>query len=84
MQAVIYVLVVALFAAWVLLFLDKIGFIEWLLVHGCDPFYKLASCKFCLSWWTTLALSVVFAISLGDIKYIAMAFLATPITRVLI
>lgn len=79
-----HVVLVSLLAAFILLLLNKLGAIEWLLIHGVDPFYKLASCNFCLSWWVCLTLSIICAVCGSDLNLVCVAFFATPLTRVLI
>lgn len=74
---------VALLAAFLLLLADKLGGVEWLQVHGNDFFHKMASCRFCLSWWVCVIVAVVWACVTGHWTVIFVPFFATPITRFL-
>lgn len=77
------VAVIACISAWVILLWAKLGFVDWLAVHGNKIFSELAQCTFCLSWWTNLAFATIFALSVGDLSAptILIPFVATPITR---
>lgn len=89
-------LLVAFMAAFVVGLLRKWGVIERLQVFG-DMWvkktfpaynrsfmYQLAGCNFCLSFWTSFVLSVIFAISFGDPLFLATPLFATPVCRILI
>lgn len=76
-----YTLIISLVATFVLLLLKKIGFVEWLQVHGNEFVSKLANCDFCLSWWTCLITACILAAITQNILLILTAILATPITR---
>lgn len=70
-------------AAFVLLLFGKWGLIDWVVVHGNKPLSQMAQCQFCLSWWTNVALTILFCLFVWDfsIYYILVPFVATPITR---
>lgn len=76
--------VIACQAAFILLLAKKVGVIERIQIYGNDLFAELASCNFCLSWWTCLIISVMAAIGAQDLSVIVCAFIATPITRILL
>jgi hypothetical protein len=78
------VVMVALLAAWVVILLMKWGVAEWLQVHGDSFTSRMASCSFCLSWWVCVLLSFAFAFWCGELKYMAVPFFATPITRMMV
>lgn len=89
-------LLVAFMAAFVVGLLRKWGVIERLQVFG-DMWvkqrfpaynrsfmYQLADCNFCLSFWVSFVLSMIFAISFGDSLFLATSLFATPVCRILI
>lgn len=77
-------IIIALLSSWIILFMGKTGFREYIIIHSAKYISQLFSCDFCLSWWICLALSVWAVAITGNIDYIICAFIATPITRVLI
>jgi hypothetical protein len=77
-----YAIIICLTASFILSLLSKWGVIEWLQVHSpCELVYKWASCKFCLSFWTSLALSIVFMIIFKRIDILAVPFLIPAILK---
>ena len=70
---IIWVLVVATVAAFLLTLLKKWGVIEYVQVHGND-----------LSWWAGVVLSVLFAICTGNPALLLVPFCSTMITRYLL
>ena len=76
--------VIACQAAFILLLAKKVGAIEKIQIYGNDLIAELASCNFCLSWRTCLILSGMTAIGSKDPSVIVCAFIATPITRILL
>lgn len=85
----IWVLLIALTAAFIILLLTKIGIIEWLQVNGIkakndrlnDIVSKLANCNFCLSFWSGLILSVIVALVTSNYELLIAPILTAPITR---
>lgn len=78
------VVLVALLAAWMVSLMAKVGIVEWMQVHGTALISEMASCDFCLSWWSCVVVSLVVALCCGEWCYVLVPFLATPITRRLI
>ena len=74
-------IITACVATFFLLLAYKWGVIEWLQVHGNEFVSQLANCTFCLSWWTCLAVSLIFIIESRDITFLFVPVIATPITR---
>ncbi len=81
---VMWVLIVATLAAFILSLLKKWGVIEYVQVHGNDFFSKMFNCNFCLSWWIGVYLSIMFAICIGNPLLLLVPFCSTTITRILI
>ena len=77
-------IITACLATFFLLLAYKWGVIEWLQVHGNEFVSQLANCTFCLSWWTCLAVSLIFIIESRDLSLLIVPVVATPITRKMI
>lgn len=78
------VVVVALVSAFIILLAKKVGIVEWMQVHGNDVVSKLASCDFCMSFWTGSLLSLAVALVTGEFVCIFIGVLSCPITRMLV
>lgn len=78
---VLFAVITAFIATFFLLLAYKWGVIEWLQVHGNEFVSQLANCTFCLSWWTCLAVSLIFIIESRDLSLLIVPVVATPITR---
>lgn len=76
--------IVAMLSAWLVLLLKKTGVVEWLQVHGNSFVARLAMCDFCLSWWACVAVSVCALFIAGDVLFLFVPFVATPITRAML
>lgn len=89
-------LLVAFMAAFVVGLLRKWGVIERLQVFGDiwvkkifpaynrSFMYQLSGCNFCLSFWASFVMSMVFAILFGDPLFLATPLFAAPVCRILI
>jgi flagellar biosynthesis protein FliQ len=75
---------VAMLAGWLILLLGKTGLREWGQVHAPKLVAKMLECDFCLSWWTCLAIILLWVIATGDVRLVLGAFAATPIARYII
>ena len=78
---ILWAIITACLATFFLLLAYKWGVIEWLQVHGNEFVSQLANCTFCLSWWTCLAVSLLFIIESRDLSLLIVPVVATPITR---
>lgn len=81
------IILVALFSAFTLCFLQKIGVIEKMQLRGLKIIAELAHCQFCLSFWTCTSITLLLMLVLGFLTYPLLFFtplFATPITRFLI
>lgn len=81
---IIWVLVVATVAAFLLTLLKKWGVIEYVQVHGNDFFVKMFNCDFCLSWWACVLICFVALLITGNPVYMGVPFCSTMITRILL
>lgn len=74
--------VVACAAAFVLALAVKWKILEWLQVHAPNDFFaKLFNCKFCVSWWVCVVISLSLALATGQWVLLAVPFCSTLITR---
>lgn len=78
------VVLVALLAAFVVLLVKKWGIAEYWQIHGNDFVAKLFSCDLCMSFWACVIVSLVATVALGDVRMMAVPFMAMPITRILV
>ena len=78
------VVMVALLAAFVVLLVKKWGIAEYWQIHGNDFVAKLFSCDLCMSFWACVIVSLVATVALGDVRMMAVPFMAMPITRMLV
>ncbi len=81
---IIWVLVVATVAAFLLTLLKKWGVIEYVQVHGNEFFAKMFNCDFCLSFWAGVALAILLAFITGNPTLLLVPFCSTMITRFLL
>lgn len=80
-QVVMMTLIVALLAAFLLLAAYKTGIVEYLQVHGNKLVAEMAHCDFCMCWWLSLAVSIVFLLVTLDCVCLGIPFLSTPLAR---
>lgn len=78
------VAIVALAAAFVITLGDKWGVIEWVQVHGNAFFSEMFRCRFCLSWWVGVVLSLLISAMAGDPLLLFVPFCSTALTRILL
>ena len=76
-----FAVVIALAAAFIILLAGKWGFLEWVQINGNEIFAKLCGCNFCLSFWVGFVLSTLFAIVTGSPVLLFVPFIQTPLTR---
>lgn len=81
-EFIAWIAVIALVAAFVLSLLSKWKVIEWLQVHAPNDFlHELLSCRFCLSWWTCVIISLTLCVVTGYVALIASPICSTLLTR---
>lgn len=78
---IVYAVMVALWVAFLLLLAYKVGIVEWMQVHGGKFISKMAQCDFCMSWWLSVIITLVFLGLTGDVELLVVPFLSTPIAR---
>lgn len=80
----VLIVLVALAAAFLVLLMNKLGFVEWMQVHGDRILSQMFSCMFCLSFWTCTALMCVLACWYDEPMLFFCGTLSAPITRRLV
>ncbi len=88
MPALYQIVLIALFSAFVELFMSKSGFRYWLR-DQCDNIdftliAKMLDCDFCLGFWLSVIISIVMVLITLDPSYFYVPVFATPIIRFLI
>lgn len=78
------ILLISLISAFSILFLKKIGAVEYGQVHGTKLIAKMLHCDFCLSFWVNVVFTIICIIFVGlNREIILLPIFATPITRIL-
>jgi len=76
-------IVTGAFAAYTLVLASKWGFVEYIQVHGSRLAAEMASCDFCLSWWTCVLFCGIGWVVTGALDWIPATFAATMFCRVI-
>lgn len=88
MPTLYQIIIVALIAAFIILYANKseirIKLRDFCDEHKLSLIAKMFDCDFCLSFWTSLAISIVIALITKDTEYLLVVPLSTPIIRFLI
>ena len=77
-------LYVAVQAAFIILFIGKIGIRDNVIAKAPKLISQMFDCDFCLSFWVSLILAVILAIFFGQLNLLLIPILSTPITKVLL
>ena len=77
-------IIIACISAFFILFISRIGLRDRFIERSPKLISKMFGCDFCLSFWTGLFISIVFAIFTQDILLIGLPIMTTPITRILL
>lgn len=82
---ILYGIFTGCFAAWFLTLAAKRGWLNtWQSDARNDLLWQLLSCKYCLSWWTSLVASAVCAVVVGNGWLLLSAFVGTMVSKHLI
>lgn len=81
---VIQIIVIAMFASFVLTLANKWGIIEYVQINGNDFFSQMFNCYFCLSWWTCVVIAITWFLNTGDYFVLLTPFCSTNLTRKLL
>jgi hypothetical protein len=88
MPTLYQIILIALFSAFVELFMSKSGVRYWLR-DQCDDIdftiiAKMLDCDFCLGFWLSVIISIAMVLITLDPSYIYVPLFATPIIRFLV
>lgn len=76
------VVILSLLVSFVFQLIDKIGLKEYAQVYGNRTVHKLFSCNFCICFWLSVLLSLVFYIFVSrNIECALYPLLITPLAR---
>ena len=81
---ILFTIIVALIASFIVLLLNKVGVLEWMQIKGNEFISKMANCHFCLSFWVALIISIFIAFYFQNPILILVPICSTPITRILL
>ena len=84
----IFILFAAIFiaciAAFGILLIGKLGIRDDIVAKAPELVSRLFDCDFCLSFWVSFNIALIFSILFSDIRIMLTPFIATPIIRILI
>lgn len=85
LDLLIKVILLSLLSAFIIIFITKVGFREYMQVHGSKFISELFCCDFCLCFWVSMGLSIIFCIFVPiELTAILLPVMATPITRLML
>lgn len=88
MPTIYQIIILALLASFILLFLTKTGYRynlrDFYYLAGFLKIAKMLDCDFCFSFWLSLALAILLAILYRDLSWAAVPIFSTPLTRFLL
>lgn len=77
---VLWGVVLGCIAGWLLKLADKWDVLEWLTLNSPNDFvYRLVSCEFCRTWWTSVVLSVLLLSVACEWWVLLVPFVATGV-----
>lgn len=80
----VYIVMVALAAAFVVLLVKKWGWDEWMQIHGDKYLSQLFRCDLCMSFWAGMMIACALACYHDSGLMFAIPIFTTPITRMLV
>lgn len=86
MPVLYQIVIVALIAAFTILFISRIGLRDFIILHSPKLISELFSCDFCLCFWVSVLISIILFLyqSPHDILFILIPICSTPIARYLL
>ena len=88
MPTLYQIILTALCAVFIILFLTKIGFREkarnFCDMNGLSIVAKMLDCDFCFSFWTNVIISIIMMTTFNEFSYMLIPIFSTPITRYLL
>lgn len=84
MPTLYQVILIALIAAFIILFIGKTGIRDKIVEKAPTLISMLFDCDYCLSFWTATVICVVMFFITFDYSFLVVPILTTPITRFLL
>ena len=84
MPALHQIVIVALIAAFTILFISRIGLRDFIIMHSPKPISELFSCDFCLCFWIGLTITLIAHFVVGWPFTFILPACSTPIARYLL
>lgn len=85
LTVLMYAVIIACIASFTIMLLEKLGMRDRIVERAPMLISKLFDCDFCLSFWTSLILAVIFALITRELSiFIIVPFISTPIARMLL
>lgn len=78
------IIITALFSAFVILLITKIGLRDFVIEQGPKFISKMFNCDFCFSFWTNVFIALIIASITGCLFFIIIPIFAAPVTRIFI
>ena len=76
--------IVALIAAFTILFISRIGLRDFIIIRSPKPISELFSCDFCLCFWISLTITLIAHFVVGWPFTLILPTCSTPIARYLL
>ena len=84
LNLLVYSFLVASLSAFIVIILHKTRIIDGLSKSTNSYLYKLSQCNFCLSFWVSLVISCLVVVYTGNILYMAIPVISSPISRIML
>ena len=84
MSILYQIIIIALITAFVVLFIEKIGLRDVIIMYSPKLVSKLFSCDFCLCFWVSLTLTFIARFIVGWPFVLILPICSTPIARYLL
>ena len=76
--------VVGIVAAFFITLAKKWGIVEQMQMRGSELVSEMAHCDFCLSWWMSCVLTLLYVLATGEVDMVYMPFVGTMVSRFLL
>lgn len=76
--------VIGIVAAFFITLAKKWGIVEQMQMRGSELVSEMAHCDFCLSWWMSCVLTLLYVLATGDVDMVYMPFVGTMVSRFLL
>ena len=76
--------VIGIVAAFFITLAKKWGIVEQMQMRGSELVSEMAHCDFCLSWWMSCVLTLLYVLATGEVDMVYMPFVGTMVSRFLL